>query len=99
MSMTTFRADRSAACPRGALVHRRETGQSWGVTSSPAAPPSDGGVPSRLPMVEMVEHLLAGLTGARLVLDTPDAPTARELRDRVASQVRNHLLPRRSEAR
>ncbi len=75
-------------------MNRRETGQSWGVTSSPAAPPQSGGVPSRLPMVEMVEHLLAGLTGARLVLDTPDAPTARELRDRVASQVRNHLLPR-----
>lgn len=75
-------------------MHRRKTGQSWRVTSSPAAPPNDAGASPRLPMVEMVEHLLSGLSGARLVLDTPDAADARERRDRVASQVRNHLLPR-----
>ncbi|MPV50282.1 MULTISPECIES: hypothetical protein [unclassified Pseudactinotalea] len=64
------------------------------MTVSPAAQPSSGGVSPRLPMVEMVEHLLAGLSGARLVLDTPDAAATRERRERVASQVRNHLLPR-----
>ncbi|HLS00458.1 MAG TPA: dynamin family protein, partial [Beutenbergiaceae bacterium] len=48
----------------------------------------------RLPMVEVVEHLLEGIEGARFTLNTPDAAEARERRDRVATQLRNHLLPR-----
>lgn len=45
-------------------------------------------------MVEVVEHLLEGIEGARFTLNTPDAAEARERRDRVAAQLRNHLLPR-----
>lgn len=45
-------------------------------------------------MVEVVEHLLEGIESARFVLDTPDAEEARERRDRLAAQLRNHLLPR-----
>lgn len=45
-------------------------------------------------MVEVVEHLLEGLEGARFALQTDDAEEARERRDRVATQLRNHLLPR-----
>lgn len=48
----------------------------------------------RLPMVEVIEHLLEGIESAKFVLDTPDADTARERRDRVGAQLRNHLLPR-----
>src|SRR5690625_803662 len=48
----------------------------------------------RVPMVEVIEHLLEGIDGARFILNTPDADQARERRDRLASQVRNHLLPR-----
>lgn len=45
-------------------------------------------------MVEVIEHLLAGIENAKFTLDTPDASEARERRGRVATQLRNHLLPR-----
>lgn len=47
-----------------------------------------------LPMVEVIEHLLEGIERAKFTLDTPDAPEARQRRDRLGSQLRNHLLPR-----
>ena len=45
-------------------------------------------------MVEVIEHLLEGIESAKFTLNTPDAHEARERRDRVAAQLRNHLLPR-----
>lgn len=45
-------------------------------------------------MVEVIEHLLEGIESSKFTLDTPDAAHARDRRDRVASQLRNHLLPR-----
>ena len=63
----------------------RKTGQSWTVSTNLTAP--------HLPMVEVIEHLLAGIEDSRFVLETADAPRARERRDRLASQIRNHLLP------
>ena len=48
----------------------------------------------RVPMVEVIEHLLANLDAATLPLDVPGVVAARQERDRVATQVRHHLLPR-----
>src|SRR5690625_3476741 len=45
-------------------------------------------------MVEVIEHLLANLDAATLPLDVPGVVAARQERDRVATQVRHHLLPR-----
>src|SRR5690625_5480107 len=45
-------------------------------------------------MVEVVEHLLEGIESAKFTLETPDAHEARERRDRLGGQLRNHLLPR-----
>lgn len=45
-------------------------------------------------MVEVIEHLLSSIEGARFTLNTPDADAARERRDRISGQLRNHLLPR-----
>ncbi|MFV0426427.1 MAG: hypothetical protein ACK5KU_05240 [Beutenbergiaceae bacterium] len=55
---------------------------------------NDGGSPSSLPMVEVIEDLLRNVEGARLVLEAPDAEEARARRDRIVLQVSNHLLPR-----
>ncbi len=54
--------------------------------------PTAGG--DRVPMVEVIEHLLANLEAASLPLDVPGVEAARQERDRVATQVRHHLLPR-----
>src|SRR5699024_266181 len=41
-----------------------------------------------------IEHLLANLDAATLPLEVPGVAAARQERDRVATQVRHHLLPR-----
>ena len=41
----------------------------------------------RVPMVEVIEHLLANLDAATLPLDVPGVVAARQERDRVATQV------------
>lgn len=48
----------------------------------------------RVPMVEVIEHLLANLDAATLPLEVPGVEGARQERARVATQVRHHLLPR-----
>lgn len=65
------------------------------MTTSPSRTDDASPVPGeRLPMVEVIEDLLRNLDAAALALDTPDADDARAMRDRLATQVRNHLLPR-----
>lgn len=48
----------------------------------------------RVPMVEVIEHLLANLDTAALPLEVPGVQKARDERDRLVTQVRHHLLPR-----
>ncbi|WP_277050850.1 GTPase domain-containing protein [Ruania albidiflava] len=57
-------------------------------------PPAPTEPDERVPMVEVIEHLLANLDAATLPLDVPGVVAARQERDRVATQVRHHLLPR-----
>jgi len=45
-------------------------------------------------MVEVIEHLLSNLDAATLPLEVPGVQGARRERDRIATQVRHHLLPR-----
>src|SRR5699024_10175506 len=59
---------------------------------APEAPTATNG--DRVPMVEVIEHLLSNLDAAALPLDVPGADDARAERDRLATQVRHHLLPR-----
>ncbi|MGC0274067.1 hypothetical protein ACO0LV_13855 [Pseudactinotalea sp. Z1739] len=56
--------------------------------------PGESGTGERLPMVEVIEDLLANLEAAPLLLDSDDVAQARELRARLVAQVRNHLIPR-----
>ncbi|MBZ2196202.1 GTPase domain-containing protein [Occultella gossypii] len=63
-------------------------------TPTTTADPDATARPERLPMVEVIEDLLANLDAASLPLDTADAENARGRRDRLSTQVRNHLLPR-----
>ncbi|UFU04052.1 GTPase domain-containing protein [Ruania suaedae] len=48
----------------------------------------------RVPMVEVIEHLLANVESASLPLEVPGIEEHRARRDRLVSQVRHHLLPR-----
>lgn len=59
---------------------------------APEAPTATNG--DRVPMVEVIEHLLSNLDASALPLDVPGADDARAERDRLATQVRHHLLPR-----
>jgi len=54
----------------------------------------EAGTGTRLPMVEVIEDLLANLEAAPLTLEAPGVEEARELRTRLVAQVRNHLIPR-----
>lgn len=56
--------------------------------------PGEAASGAHLPMVEVIEDLLANLEAAPLALDTPEVAEARELRSRLVAQVRNHLIPR-----
>ncbi|SED79085.1 GTPase domain-containing protein [Ruania alba] len=47
-----------------------------------------------VPMVEVIEHLLDNLDTASLPLEVPGVAECRVQRDRLATQVRHHLLPR-----
>ncbi|UFU05322.1 GTPase domain-containing protein [Ruania halotolerans] len=51
-------------------------------------------VDGRVPMVEVIEHLLDNLDAASLPLEAPGVEEFRAKRDRLATQVRHHLLPR-----
>ncbi|HIZ35013.1 MAG TPA: GTPase domain-containing protein [Candidatus Ruania gallistercoris] len=63
-----------------------------GDESAARAVPASG--EERVPMVEVIEHLLANLDTATLPLEVPGVQAARDDRDRLVTQVRHHLLPR-----
>ncbi|QOR71962.1 hypothetical protein IM660_06865 [Ruania alkalisoli] len=73
------------------------------MSSTPATSPPEPGTDSddayedlagRVPMVEVIEHLLTNVDAASLPLEVPGIGEYRARRDRLATQIRHHLLPR-----
>lgn len=91
--------ERISKTPSDRVEVRPQTRQARRVSTDPAPRPDNDGPGeadngARLPMVEVIEDLLANLEAAPLALDAEDVGEARTLRTRLVAQVRNHLIPR-----